>query len=178
MNDNTKPGAPMLGGQQAGPPWPPEPWMDFGILHQFGFPYPGGLYLSFVAVGRDRNVISVEIPMTRGVVAGSVFRPVNSQEARDIVGQVQGDLQYSEIPNPKWAWLIPQLRYRIFIGGDLIKELLMMWCMGWEPSPEVQAALTQASREGAEEADRDRRVRQIIAQENKSRGGGGGGIVQ
>jgi hypothetical protein len=32
------------------PPAVSEPWADFGLIYQFAFPHPEGLYLSFQAV--------------------------------------------------------------------------------------------------------------------------------
>lgn len=152
-----------------GPLPPIEQWSDFGVMHQFGFTYPGGAYASFLALDTQQQMITVEIPLRREVTAGGVFRPINNRELA-ILGMAPGD------PNaPKWTWIIPQLRYRFFLDGDLLKELFLMWSMGWDPSPAVLAELAQASREGTEDLERERRIRKIITQEKS---GGGGGTVQ
>lgn len=149
---------------------PPEIWADFGLLHQFAFPYQGGLYLSFQVWSADRPVVA-ELGFTREVVGGGMFRPSTPDEIQ--MGKAAG----WEVP-PRWTWLIPQLEYRIFIGADLIKELLLMWTMGWEPSEEVKQALAQASQEGIEDSKREGVVKKIIQGENGAgKGWPGGGIV-
>ena len=152
-------------------PKQPGPWLDFGVIYQFGFPYPGGLYTSFLALDPQRNRVMVEIPLSRSIVAGGVFRPINHQEL-EMLG-----MEPANPEAPKWTWIIPQLQFRVFIGGGLIKELLLMWSMGWEPSPGVLAELATAAQEGEEELEREQRIRKIIAQDRQG-GPGGGGTVQ
>jgi len=152
-------------------PAPAEPWADFGLINQFAFPYPGGLYLGFQVWSADRPVVA-ELGFTRGVVGGSMFRPATPDEIG--MGKAAG---WKTLP--QWTWLIPQLKYRIFIGADLIKELLLMWTMGWEPSEAVQQALAQASKEGWDERVREDRVKKVIkAEDGGGKGWPGGGMVQ
>lgn len=133
---------------------PTEPWADFGLIHQFAFPYSGGLYLSFQVV-MDQQLQIWEMPFTRQTLAGSVFRPASQREIATMKAAGWETL-------PKWTWIIPQLRYRIFTSSGMIKEMLMMWAMGWEPSEGVKAALAQASQEGTEELDRERKMKEAV----------------
>lgn len=160
---------PMSTPQAQGPQ--KEPWTDFGIVYQFGFPYPGGLYTSFLALDPQRNRVMVEIPLSRSIVAGGVFRPINHQEL-EMLG-----MEPANPKAPKWTWIIPQLQYRFFIRGGLIKELLLMWSMGWEPSPGVLAELATAAQEGEEDQEREQRILKIIIQDLQG-GPSGGGTVQ
>lgn len=153
-------------------PAPAEPWADFGMIHQFAFPYPGGLYLGFQVWSADRPIVA-ELGFTRGACAGSMFRPATPDEIR--IGKSAG---WEVLP--KWTWLVPQMRYRFFVGADLLKEMFLMWSMGWEPSEDVKQALATASQEGWEEQEKEDRVKNIIKAEQ---GGGkgwppGGGTVQ
>jgi len=146
---------------------PAEQWSDFGLIHQFAFPYPGGLYLGFEVQSGGKQII-LEMGFTREILAGGLFRPA-------IPAEIQ--MMQSKGWDPdgiKWTWLVPQLRYRIFIGADLIKELLLMWVMGWEPSEEVKAALAQATQEGLDDQKREEIVKNLL----KGAAGGGGGMVQ
>jgi hypothetical protein len=136
------------------PPAVSEPWADFGLIYQFAFPHPEGLYLSFQAVV-DGALVVVEMPFTRQALAGSVFRQATKSEIAMMTTA-------GWAPAPKWTWIIPQLRYRIFTASDMIKEMMMMWAMGWEPSEAVKAALAQASQEGTEELERERKMRDAV----------------
>lgn len=120
-----------------------ETWVDLGILTQYGFPYRGGAYLGFTGRLSDGQWATAEVPLTRGVVAGGLFRPCTQEELQKLRTQGTGTL-------PKWAWLIPQLRYRVYIVEDPIKEMLLMWTMGWEPSPEFLQALREANAKDAD----------------------------
>jgi len=146
-----------------------EQWSDFGLIHQFAFPYPRGLYLGFEVQAGGKTII-LEMGFTREILAGGLFRPAIPAEIQMM--QAKG----WDPDGIKWTWLIPQLRYRIFIGADLIKELLLMWVMGWEPSEEVKAALAQASQEGLDDLKREEIVKNLL--KGEGRGGGGGGMVQ